>query len=33
MPQVYIEGVGKLVYLQDPDGNIFGAMQYDPDPH
>lgn len=33
MPQVYIEGVGKLVYFQDPDGNLFGAMQYDPDPH
>jgi predicted enzyme related to lactoylglutathione lyase len=30
MPQVYIEGVGKLVYFQDPDGNLFGAMQYDP---
>jgi predicted enzyme related to lactoylglutathione lyase len=30
---VYIEGVGKLVYFQDPDGNVFGAMQYDPDPH
>jgi predicted enzyme related to lactoylglutathione lyase len=29
-PQFYIEGVGKLVYFQDPDGNIFGAMQYDP---
>jgi hypothetical protein len=32
-PQVYIEGVGKLAYFQDPDGNVFGAMQYDPDPH
>jgi len=21
---VYIEGVGKLVYFQDPDGNVFG---------
>lgn len=29
-PQIYIEGVGKLVYFADPDGNIFGAMQYDP---
>jgi predicted enzyme related to lactoylglutathione lyase len=33
MPQIYIEGVGKLAYFQDPDGNLFGAMQYDPDPH
>lgn len=31
-PQVYIEGVGKLVYFQDPDGNVFGGMQYDLDP-
>jgi len=30
-PQIYIEGVGKLVYFQDPDGNVFGAMQYDPE--
>jgi hypothetical protein len=29
-PQIYIDGVGKLVYFQDPDGNLFGAMQYDP---
>ena len=29
-PQIYIEGVGKLVYFADPDGNVFGAMQYDP---
>ena len=29
-PQITIEGVGKLVYFQDPDGNVFGAMQYDP---
>jgi uncharacterized protein len=28
-PQVYIEGVGKLVYFRDPEGNLFGAMQYD----
>jgi len=28
--QIYIDGVGKLVYFQDPDGNLFGAMQYDP---
>ena len=33
MPQIYIEGVGKLIYFQDPDGNLVGAMQYDPDPH
>jgi predicted enzyme related to lactoylglutathione lyase len=33
MPQVYIEGVGKLIYFQDPDGNLCGAMQYDPDAH
>jgi len=32
-PRVYIEGVGKLVYFEDPDGNIFGAMQYDANPH
>jgi hypothetical protein len=31
--QIYIEGVGKLAYFQDPDGNVFGAMQYDLDPH
>jgi len=31
-PQIYIDRVGKLVYFQDPDGNVFGAMQYDPDP-
>jgi hypothetical protein len=28
-PQIYIEGVGRLVYFRDPDGNLFGAMQYD----
>ena len=33
MPQVYIDGVGKLIYFQDPDGNLCGAMQYDPDDH
>jgi predicted enzyme related to lactoylglutathione lyase len=32
-PQYYIEGVGKLFYFADPDGNVLGAMQYDPDPH
>ena len=30
---IYIEGVGKLVYFEDPEGNVFGAMQYDPDAH
>ena len=29
--QIYIEGVGKLAYFEDPEGNIFGTMQYDPD--
>ena len=33
MPQVYIEGVGKLIYFEDPEGNLVGAMQYDPDAH
>jgi predicted enzyme related to lactoylglutathione lyase len=28
--QIYIEGVGRLVYFRDPEGNLFGAMQYDP---
>ena len=32
MPPFYIDGVGRLAYFHDPDGNIFGAMQYDPDP-
>jgi predicted enzyme related to lactoylglutathione lyase len=32
-PQYYIEGVGKLFYFADTEGNILGAMQYDPDPH
>ena len=26
-----IPGVGELVWLQDPSGNPFGAMRYDPD--
>jgi uncharacterized protein len=30
-PQIYIEGVGRLVYFRDPEGNLFGAMQYDSD--
>ncbi|HLZ82789.1 MAG TPA: VOC family protein [Caulobacteraceae bacterium] len=25
----YIEGVGKLVYFEDPEGNFVGVMQYD----
>ncbi|HQT55511.1 MAG TPA: ankyrin repeat domain-containing protein, partial [Phenylobacterium sp.] len=29
MPRVRIEGVGDLIYFQDPEGNIIGAMQYD----
>ena len=29
-PEFYIEGVGKLVYFEDPEGNLVGAMQYDP---
>lgn len=31
--QVYIDGVGKLIYFEDPEGNLFGAMQYDQDAH
>ncbi|MDB5422606.1 MAG: Glyoxalase/bleomycin resistance protein/dioxygenase [Phenylobacterium sp.] len=29
MPRVRIEGVGDLIYFEDPEGNILGAMQYD----
>jgi uncharacterized protein len=29
MPRVRIEGVGDLIYFQDPEGNVLGAMQYD----
>jgi len=29
MPRVRIEGVGDLVFFQDPEGNVLGAMQYD----
>ena len=32
-PQFYIDGVGKLFYFADSEGNVLGAMQYDPDPH
>lgn len=27
---MYIEGVGKLIYFEDTEGNLVGAMQYDP---
>ena len=30
MRPFYIEGVGKLVYFEDTEGNLVGAMQYDP---
>jgi predicted enzyme related to lactoylglutathione lyase len=30
MPPYRIEGVGELIFFQDPEGNILGAMQYDP---
>ena len=29
MPRVRIEGVGDLVFFQDTEGNVLGAMQYD----
>jgi hypothetical protein len=29
MPKSVIVGVGALMFFQDPDGNVFGAMQYD----
>ena len=28
-PPFYIEGVGRLAYFEDPEGNLVGAMQYD----
>ena len=28
MPPFRIEGVGDLIYFEDPEGNIVGAMQY-----
>jgi uncharacterized protein len=28
---IYIDGVGKLVYFEDPEGNLVGVMQYDRD--
>jgi predicted enzyme related to lactoylglutathione lyase len=30
MPPYRMEGVGELIYFQDTEGNIVGAMQYDP---
>jgi predicted enzyme related to lactoylglutathione lyase len=29
MPRVRIEGVGDLIFFQDTEGNVLGAMQYD----
>jgi len=29
MPTTTIAGVGHLIWLADPSGNVFGAMQYD----
>jgi predicted enzyme related to lactoylglutathione lyase len=29
MRPTYIEGVGKLIYFEDTEGNLVGAMQYD----
>jgi predicted enzyme related to lactoylglutathione lyase len=29
MPKTVIAGVGTLIFCQDPEGNVFGAMQYD----
>lgn len=29
MPKTVIAGVGTLMFFQDPEGNVFGAMQYD----
>lgn len=30
MPRVTIPTVGHLIFFQDPEGNVVGAMQYDP---
>jgi uncharacterized protein len=30
MPKVTIPTVGTLIFFEDPEGNIAGAMQYDP---
>jgi predicted enzyme related to lactoylglutathione lyase len=32
MPKVRIPGVGTLIFFQDPEGNIAGAMQYESAP-
>src|SRR5579864_7628232 len=29
MPKVEIPGVGRLIFFQDPEGNVAGAMQYE----
>jgi uncharacterized protein len=29
MPAIYLEGVGRLIYFEDTEGNLVGAMQYD----
>lgn len=31
MPTMPVEGVGMLCYLKDPDGNLFGVMQFNAD--
>ena len=30
MPPYRIEGVGELIYFEDTEGNLVGAMQYEP---
>jgi predicted enzyme related to lactoylglutathione lyase len=30
MPPYRLEGVGELIYFEDSEGNLVGAMQYDP---
>ena len=30
LQKTVIVGVGTLMFFQDPEGNVFGAMQYDP---
>ncbi|MEZ4235786.1 MAG: hypothetical protein R3F59_06415 [Myxococcota bacterium] len=29
LPRSVIAGVGTLMFFRDPEGNVFGAMQYD----
>lgn len=29
LPRSVIVGVGTLIFFEDPEGNVFGAMQYD----